>query len=123
MPHQEISQEMRECIDNCLRCHAICLETITHCLAMGGEHAAPDHIRLLQDCAQICMTSADFMLRMSDRHGETCGVCAAICEACADDCESLADGADFMQTCADECRRCAESCRRMASGTGATASA
>ena len=122
MPHQEMSQEMRECIDNCLRCHAVCVETIAHCLAMGGEHAAPDHIRMMQDCAQICATSADFMLRMSDFHGETCGVCATICEACADDCERLADGADFMQACADECRRCAESCRRMSSGSSRSAS-
>lgn len=122
MPHQEMSREMQECIQNCLNCHAICLETIGHCLAMGGEHAQADHIRLLQDCAQICMTSADFMLRMSEHHPQTCGICADICEACARDCESMADGSDFMQKCADVCRKCAESCRRMASGTGASAS-
>lgn len=122
MTHQQISREMQECIQNCLDCHAVCLETIGHCLAMGGEHASPDHIKLLQDCAQICITSADFMLRMSEYHPQTCGICADLCEACARDCESMADGADFMQRCADACRKCAESCRRMASGTGASAS-
>jgi hypothetical protein len=115
MPHQEMSQEMRDCISNCMTCHAVCLETISHCLEMGGEHASPQHIRLLQDCAQICVTSADFMLRMSDHHPQVCGVCADICDACARECESMADGAEFM-------RRCAESCRRMSSGASSTAS-
>ncbi len=122
MPHQEMSQEMRDCIQNCLECHAICLETIGHCLAMGGKHAEAKHIGLLQDCAQICMTGADFMLRMSDHHPQVCGVCADVCDACATECESLADGSDFMQRCADACRRCAESCRKMSSGASSSAS-
>lgn len=121
MAHQEMSQEMQDCISNCMNCHAVCLETISHCLAMGGEHASPKHIGLLQDCAQVCATSADFMLRMSDYHPQICGVCADICEACAKECESMADGNDFMQRCADACRKCAESCRQMAGSMKAMA--
>lgn len=104
--------EMQECIDNCTRCHAICVETLDHCLQKGGRHAEAGHIRLLADCAQICATSADFMLRGSDLHGRTCGVCAEACERCAESCERLADD-DMMRRCAEECRRCAESCRKM----------
>lgn len=121
MQHQQMSQEMQDCISNCMNCHAVCLETISHCLSMGGEHASPKHIGLLQDCAQICATSADFMLRMSDYHPQIFGVCADICESCAKDCESMADGDDFMQRCADACRRCAESCRQMAGSMTANA--
>jgi hypothetical protein len=36
-----------------------CLEKIAHCLNKGGPHAAPDHIRLMQDCVQICRASAE----------------------------------------------------------------
>jgi hypothetical protein len=115
-----VSQEMQNCINECLSCHAVCLETINHCLQMGGKHAEPKHIVLLQDCAQICLTSADFMLRGSNFHAQTCGVCAAICNACADECESIADGAEFMQRCADACRRCAESCRQMSGSMSAS---
>lgn len=105
--------EMQECIDSCTRCHAICVETMTHCLKKGGKHADPAHIKLLADCAQICATSADFMLRGSDLHGRTCAVCAEVCERCAKSCERMADD-EMMKACAEECRRCAESCRRMA---------
>jgi hypothetical protein len=111
---QQMDAEMQQCTQNCLDCHAICLETAKHCLKMGGKHAAPDHITLLLDCAQICATSADFMLRGSDLHARTCGVCAEICERCAQDCERIADGDAQMLACAQMCRRCADSCRRMA---------
>jgi hypothetical protein len=106
---------MQSCIEECLSCHRICVETTAHCLEKGGKHAAADHIRTMLDCAQICATSADFMLRGSDLHTETCAACAAVCEACAESCEQIADD-DIMKRCADACRRCAASCREM-SGT------
>jgi hypothetical protein len=115
MSHTSMSPEMRACIQECISCHKICLETITHCVEMGGEHARPDHIRLMLDCAEICQTSANFMLRMSNFHTRTCGVCAEICERCAEDCARFTDDA-MMQQCAQACRSCAQSCREMSRG-------
>jgi hypothetical protein len=112
-----MSADMQNCIEECLNCHSVCLRTISHCLQMGGEHASPAHIRLLMDCAEICQTSANFMLRASDLHGLTCGVCAEVCERCADDCARF-DNDSAMQQCAEACRRCARSCREMASMSG-----
>lgn len=101
---------MQDCIDACIRCHRTCLhEAMTHCLEAGGEHVEPDHFRLMLDCADICRTSADFMLRSSALHGLTCGVCAQVCERCADSCDAI----DGMQACAATCRTCAEHCRAM----------
>lgn len=111
MPH--VSKEMRDCIDECTNCAEICIETTTHCLMKGGKHADPTHIGLLQDCADICATSAKFMLRGSELHTRTCAVCAEVCDACARSCDSLGSD-DFMKRCAEACRRCAESCREMA---------
>ncbi|HCF26386.1 MAG TPA: ferredoxin [Cyanobacteria bacterium UBA11049] len=107
-----VSEEMQQCIQNCLDCHSICLNTVTYCLQKGGHHAEAAHIRLLTDCAQICGTSADFMLRGSDLHAPICGACAEVCQACADECEKMGDDGQ-MKACADMCRRCAESCRNM----------
>jgi hypothetical protein len=111
MPHQ-LSAQMHECIDRCQSCQAICLESIDHCLQLGGKHAEADHIRMLMTCAEICDTSARFMLLGSHHHTRTCQVCAEVCDACATDCERFDD--ETMQRCADTCRRCAESCRQMA---------
>jgi hypothetical protein len=111
----QTNQQMQQCIDECTGCHQVCLRTIQHCLGMGGKHAEQAHVRVMADCAQICAVSADFMLRMSDLHGRTCGVCAEACQRCADDCDRVGGGQDpQMKQCADACRRCAESCRKMA---------
>jgi hypothetical protein len=110
----ELSAPMLECIENCEDCHNICLETLQHCLQEGGEHADQSHIRLLMDCAQICTTSADFMLRSSPLHGRTCGVCAQVCEQCAESCAKFT-GDQIMQECADTCQSCSDSCRKMSS--------
>jgi hypothetical protein len=114
-PNQQmnLTPEMLQCIRDCTNCHSLCVVTAMHCLHLGGPHAAPEHIRLLLDCADICRTSADFMLRGSDLHTRTCGVCAEVCRLCADDCERFGDDPQ-MKACAEACRLCAQSCRRMA---------
>ena len=106
--------DMQECTRNCTECHAVCVQTAAHCLGMGGEHASQHHIGLLQDCADICATSACFMLRGSPRHARTCAVCAEVCRECAEECGRMAGGDELMTRCAEACRRCAESCDRMA---------
>jgi hypothetical protein len=106
-------QEMEHCIDNCTNCHRICLETAARHFRGEGE-MAETHVRLLLDCAEICATSADFMIRGSDMHAHVCQACSAICDRCADECDRM--GADpHMAACAEICRRCAETCREMAS--------
>ncbi len=105
---QHIDARMEECVTNCSDCHDICMESAAHALSQGIEHF---HVRLLQDCAQICDTSRDFMLRGSPRHTQTCGLCADMCVECGDMCRTHDD--PVMQSCADVCRRCAASCREM----------
>ncbi len=109
----EIDSRMRRCISDCLECNRVCIETVTYCLQQGGRYAELPHIRLLLDCAEMCRTSADFMLRQSDLHTTTCGICAQICERCADDCAGFS-GDRVMQRCVDSCRRCSDSCREVA---------
>jgi hypothetical protein len=86
---------------------------VAYCLQKGGTHAEAAHIGLLLDCAEICQTSANFMLRGSEQHTQTCAACAAICEVCAEECARMDDDPP-MRNCAEACRHCAESCRRMA---------
>lgn len=120
MPTHELKmdQSMEQCIQNCLDCARICMETLTYCHEQGGKHTEPGHLKLLMDCSEICQISAHFMLRGSEFHKQTCAVCADVCERCAQDCERFGDDAQ-MQTCAQVCRRCTESCRQMSMGKAA----
>ena len=110
---KDLTYEMQQCIQACVKCHQVCVQLIHHCLSKGGKHAEPDHVRILQDCAEICELSANFMLRNSDFHSRVCEACAKICLACAQECERIADD-DRMELCVDLCQRCAESCTAMA---------
>lgn len=61
MAGQETSRtanEMQQGINECLSCHSVCLQTVTHCLQMGGKHAEVNHIQLLLACAEVCQTRA-----------------------------------------------------------------
>lgn len=111
---QMSESDIQRCIDECVKCHRVCEATVQYCLQKGGKHAEADHIRILLDCADICQTSANFMLRGSPLHGRTCAVCADVCTRCAESCEQMGDD-EQMRACAEACRSCAESCRRMAS--------
>ena len=108
-----IDPAVRRCIDECVRCHEVCLSTLPYCLEQGGRHASEAHVVRLLDCANICQTSADFMLRGSDEHARVCAACAAICQRCAEDCDQFT-GDDVMHACAETCRSCADSCEQMA---------
>jgi hypothetical protein len=107
--------DMTACIDECGKCHRVCVETLRYCLEKGGRYAASNHILLLIDCAEICQTNANFMLRGSVVHRTICGACADTCERCAESCESIGDDAQ-LKACAKTCRDCAQSCRNMAKG-------
>ncbi len=112
--HHQMNTQMQQCITLCQNCHSVCLgEAMSHCLESGGQHTEPAHFRLMINCAEICQTSANFMLSRSALHGRVCAVCAEVCEACARSCEQVGD----MDECVEACRRCAESCRQMAQDT------
>lgn len=106
---------LEDAIDACWQAHQSCERTLYgHCLEMGGDHVAPEHVELMTSCIQICQIAADFMTRSSPLHTSVCAACANVCEACADSCEALIPGdvtSPEMQQCADACRIAAKACR------------
>ena len=107
--------DLSQCIEDCLACHRVCLETLTYSLGKGGERAEAKLLRLLMDCAEMCQTSANFMLRGSELHNRTCFACSEVCGRCAESCARLGEDR-MMKACADVCARCSESCWRMGGG-------
>ena len=115
MTHHTKAHDMSAEVAACTECATACVETLRHCLAMGGDHVAPDHVSLMQTCAEICVTSANAMARGTPGHRDICRACAEICGRCAASCEQFPDD-EHMAACAKACRRSEASCRAMASG-------
>ena len=106
-----MNEQMTRCIETCLSCYKTCLATaMNHCLEAGGKHTEPAHFRLMMACAEICRTSAHFMLINTPHHQHTCRECAEICAECAKDCKRIGG----MDECVAVCEACADSCRKMA---------
>lgn len=119
---QQMGNQIEQCIAQCQQCQRICLETITYGQELGGAHAESSQLRLLLDCAEICQTTAGFMLRNSDLQATVCSSCAEVCLRCAMACEQFGDD-ERLKACAAACRRCAEFCQLMvlnATATGKT---
>jgi hypothetical protein len=114
--HDHEHDEMDECIEVCLQSHVICTMTAQYALAQGGQLADVGTVGLLLDCAEICQTSANFMVRGSPFHTTTCAACAEVCRACAEACRAFG-GDEHMEHCADVCEACAESCAAMSAGS------
>ena len=109
--------DLQECIEACLNCHAACTMTAQHCLSEGGEKAEINVVGVLLDCAEISQASANFMLRGSPYHGLTCGACAEICRACEEACRAFPDD-EQLANCAQVCADCSEHCERMSQAMG-----
>ena len=107
---------LQQCIQDCLDCHSICLVTASHCLHLGGPHAEVQHLQVLFDCAEVCRTSANFMLRRSDLYDWICTACAEVCAWCARTCARQQEDPQ-MRACAEVCQRCAASCQAMSNRT------
>lgn len=105
----ELPLSVRESIDACLDCHQACAQLIPYCLERKGEYAEVAHIRLLQDCSQICAVAANFMMRESGFHARLAALCADVCKATANECERFTDD-EVVLACVQICRKCAESC-------------
>jgi hypothetical protein len=106
----QLSQLTRDGIEALQHCHATCHSmAMTHCLEMGGEHARPQHLRLMLDCAGFCAFTADALGRKSQFHTRFVALCAEVCETCATDCTALGD----MEECVEACGACARICREL----------
>ena len=104
--------DLQECIEACLNCHAACTMTAQHCLSEGGEKSEINVVGVLLDCAEISQASANFMLRGSPYHGLTCGACAEVCRACEEACRAFPEDEQLAEA-ADACAQCAEACEKM----------
>lgn len=113
MPHQvALSPELTACIEECWRCHLVCLNMATnHCPEKGGRHVETAHLKTMLVCAEVCLTAAKVLAMDSTLHRQVCAVCADICDACMTSCADL----DDMDECIKACRQCRDSCQKMTS--------
>lgn len=108
---QEQHVDLRTCAKECNNCHAVCQQTLAHCISQGGKHVEERHLQILLDCIDACGACASICNRNSQNCEGVCRACAELCRLCADSCDAFDD--DQMKQCAEACRRCADHCQEM----------
>lgn len=107
---ETLSDQARECVDNCLTAAAACEWCADAC---AGDEEMAQCLRLCRDVADLTTLHARLMLRDSSYSGELAALCATACDACAKECANHEQ--DHCQLCASVLPACAETCRAMAS--------
>jgi hypothetical protein len=105
-----LSDEQRECIENCNEATEVCEWCADECL---GSEDMEECARLCRDVSDLTSLHARLMARDSEYSSTLAEACAEACEACAEECSQ--HDADHCQLCADVLEECAETCRDMAS--------
>src|SRR5436305_6365815 len=67
-----VQVEIQQCIQDCLECHAVCKRTADACRKAGGEHGTDEHVYMMLDCAELCLTAVHFMQHNSPLYGYVC---------------------------------------------------
>jgi hypothetical protein len=103
MTNQTISKQVQECIEACKDCQKCCVALERS----GGVDSRT--IQMAKDCAEICQTCSNFVMRESQYAAHVRKLCAELCKACATACDKASQGS-IAKECATACRRCAEMC-------------
>lgn len=107
--NERLSDEQRECIENCTEAAEVTEWCADECL---GSEEMEECARLCRDVADIASLHARLMARGSNYSTQLAQACAGACEECAEECRR--HDADHCQTCAEVLDDCAETCRSMA---------
>jgi len=106
---ERLTDEQRECIENCNEAAEVCEWCADECL---GDAEMEECARLCRDVADLASLHARFMARGSGYSSSLAATCAEACEDCAAECRT--HDADHCQLCAEVLDECAETCRQMA---------
>jgi hypothetical protein len=109
----QVVQSLNECASTCTICADACLSE-----KMVAELA--QCIRLNQDCADVCETTARTLLRSGAEPQRSMlrhmvEACAASCQACGQECARHAQMHEHCRICAESCRHCEDACRKILS--------
>jgi hypothetical protein len=83
------SSEAKDVIDACLQAYQYCARTIPYLARKGGQWADAERLTLLQDCADVSLLLANFLMRDSRFHAGIAALAQEVASACAESLEGL----------------------------------
>jgi Domain of Unknown Function (DUF326) len=98
-------------------CAQACVTDIDADLSQPDLAEMVQCIRLCQNCADICVVTAQVLSRPANWDSRVVGplveACLSICRSCGDECERHAPRHAHCRVCAEVCRACEKACREL----------
>ncbi|MEX0747511.1 MAG: hypothetical protein WD275_05870 [Rhodothermales bacterium] len=92
-------------IDDLMETYRICHQTTAYCIDSGGDLATLMRLRAFDDCAEINLTLANFLLRGSEHAPEMAALCLSISTACADSIRDIEHSDGQLRAAYAACQR------------------
>ncbi len=90
--------ETQQAIQDLLNCQQVCSQTAETDRQSSGSHAGESHVQMLQDCAELCLTTAHFLQHGSALAGYLCQTCAQVTTIFANEFDEMGD-TDVANVC------------------------
>lgn len=97
-------------IDDLMDTYRICRQTAAYCIDSGGELATLARLRAFDDCAEINLTLANFLLRASEHWRNLASLCVEVSTACAREIEDVEHSDGQIRAAYAACRRSRQAC-------------
>jgi hypothetical protein len=116
--HPQPIRTINGALPACLEAAAICAQSCTSCAdaCLAEPHVGDliQCIRLTQDCAAICTTTAALLSRQTATSWKVMRLqveaCRVACDECGRECDRHAKMHDHCRICAMACRLCEQAC-------------
>ncbi len=97
-------------IDDLMDTYRICHQTAAYCIDSGGDLATLVRLRAFDDCAEINLTLANFLLRASEHWRDLATLCVEVSTACASEIEDVEHGDGQLRAAYAACQRSRHAC-------------
>lgn len=97
-------------IDDLMETYRVCHQTAAYSIDSGGELATLARLRAFDDCAEINLTLANFLLRASDHSHALAELCAEVSAACAEAIEDVEHQDGQLRAAYAACQHSRQSC-------------
>lgn len=100
-------------IDDLMETYRICHQTTAYCIDHGGELATLERLKAFDDCAEINLTLANFLLRASDYAVRLAGLCLSVSMACAQSIQDIEHDDGQLRAAYAACQRSRHACMEL----------
>lgn len=100
-------------IDDLMETYRICHQTTAYCIDSGGDLATLARLKAFDDCAEINLTLANFLLRASEHWRSLAAMCVDISAACAREIEDIEHSDGQLRSAFAACQRSRHACREL----------